>query len=105
MIKAEVLLRFHETPGIETLDVYRRFGGYQALAKAGRMSREDLLALIEASGLRCRGGAGFYSAKNVAQAEEMGVKRVSVPNRSTKSQARREHQKKRWFKKGLCARI
>jgi len=44
--------------------------------------------------------AGFYSAKNVAQAEELGVKRVSVPNRSTKSQARREHQKKRWFKKG-----
>lgn len=44
--------------------------------------------------------AGFYSAKNVAQAEEMGVKRVSVPNRSTKSQARRQYQKLRWFKKG-----
>jgi transposase, IS5 family len=44
--------------------------------------------------------AGFYSAKNVAKAEEMGVKRVSVPNRSTKSAARRQHQKRRWFKKG-----
>ena len=44
--------------------------------------------------------AGFYSAKNVAQAEKMGVKRVSVPNRSTKSQARRQYQKQRWFKKG-----
>jgi transposase, IS5 family len=44
--------------------------------------------------------AGFYSAKNVAAAEEMGVKRVSVPNRSTKSLARRQHQKQRWFKKG-----
>lgn len=44
--------------------------------------------------------AGFYSAKNVAEAEEMGVKRVSVPNRSTKSAARRQHQKQRWFKKG-----
>jgi IS5 family transposase len=44
--------------------------------------------------------AGFYSAKNVAKAEEMGVKRVSVPNRSTKSPARRQLQKKRWFKKG-----
>jgi IS5 family transposase len=44
--------------------------------------------------------AGFYSAKNVAEAEEMGVKRVSVPNRSTKSPARRQHQKQRWFKKG-----
>ena len=44
--------------------------------------------------------AGFYSAANVAKAEEMGVKRVSVPNRSTKSLARRQLQKKRWFKKG-----
>ena len=44
--------------------------------------------------------AGFYSAKNVAEAEEMGVKRVSIPNRSTKSLARRKHQKQRWFKKG-----
>jgi transposase, IS5 family len=44
--------------------------------------------------------AGFYSAKNVAKAEEMGVKRVSVPNRSTKSAARRQYQKQRWFKKG-----
>jgi IS5 family transposase len=46
------------------------------------------------------GDAGFYSAKNEATAHEMGVKRVSVPNRSTKSPARRQHQKKRWFKKG-----
>jgi transposase, IS5 family len=44
--------------------------------------------------------AGFYSAKNVAKAEEMGVKRVSVPNRSTKSVARKQYQKQRWFKKG-----
>jgi transposase, IS5 family len=44
--------------------------------------------------------AGFYSAKNVAKAEGMGVKRVSVPNRSTKSAARRQYQKQRWFKKG-----
>ena len=44
--------------------------------------------------------AAFYSAKNVAKAEEMGVKRVSVPNRSTKSAARKQFQKQRWFKKG-----
>jgi IS5 family transposase len=41
--------------------------------------------------------AGFYSANNVAEAEEMGVKRVSVPNRSTRSQARKKLQKQRWF--------
>jgi IS5 family transposase len=44
--------------------------------------------------------AGFYSAKNMAQAEQLGVKRVSVPNRSTKSEARKKLQKQRWFKKG-----
>jgi len=44
--------------------------------------------------------AGFYSGKNVAKAEEMGVKRVSVPNRFTKSAARKQYQKQRWFKKG-----
>ena len=46
------------------------------------------------------GDAGFYSAKNEAQARETGVKRVSVPNRSTKSPVRRQYQKQRWFKKG-----
>jgi IS5 family transposase len=46
------------------------------------------------------GDAGFHSAKNEAKAHQMGVKRVSVPNRSTKSAARRQHQKQRWFKQG-----
>lgn len=41
--------------------------------------------------------AGFYSAKNVAKAEQMGVKRVLLPNRFTRSQAWRQHQKQRWL--------
>jgi len=44
--------------------------------------------------------AGFYSAKNEAAAKEMGVKRVCVPNRSTKSAERRREQKKPWFRNG-----
>ena len=44
--------------------------------------------------------AGFYSAKNDTKAQEMGVKRVSVPNRSTRSADRQKYQKQRWFKKG-----
>jgi transposase, IS5 family len=44
--------------------------------------------------------AGFYSQKNETKAQEMGVKRVSVPSRSTKSAKRKQHQKQRWFKKG-----
>ena len=44
--------------------------------------------------------AAFYSGKNDAEAKAMGVKRVSVPNRSTKSPARKRVQKKRWFRNG-----
>ena len=43
---------------------------------------------------------GFYSAKAESAAKAMGVKRVSVPNRSTTSAHRKREQKKRWFKKG-----
>lgn len=59
MMTTEVLLRYHRTPGIESLDVYRRFGGYQAMAKAARMNREELISLVERSGLQGRGGAGY----------------------------------------------
>ena len=44
--------------------------------------------------------AGFYSAKNDAAAKAKGVKRVCIPNRSTKSTARRREQRKRWFRNG-----
>jgi IS5 family transposase len=44
--------------------------------------------------------AGFYSAAAEATVKAMGVKRVSVPNRSTKSAQRKQEQKKRWFKQG-----
>jgi len=44
--------------------------------------------------------AAFYSAKNEAEAGQLGVKRVSVPNRSTRSPERRRYQKQRWFRKG-----
>ena len=46
------------------------------------------------------GDAVFYSAKNEAAAHKRGVKRVCIPNRSTKSADRKREQKKRWFKEG-----
>jgi len=46
------------------------------------------------------GDAGFYSAGGETQAYAMGVKRISIPNHSTKSADRRRHQKQRWFRKG-----
>jgi IS5 family transposase len=44
--------------------------------------------------------AGFHSAKNEAEAQQKGVERVCVPNRSTKSAERKREQKKRWFRNG-----
>ena len=44
--------------------------------------------------------AAFYSGKNEATAKAKGVKRVCIPNRSTKSAERRREQKKRWFRNG-----
>jgi len=44
--------------------------------------------------------AGFYSARNEAAAKAMGVKRVCIPNRSSKSPERKREQKKRWFRDG-----
>jgi transposase, IS5 family len=44
--------------------------------------------------------AAFYSARNEAAAKAKGVKRVCIPNRSTKSVERRREQRKRWFRNG-----
>jgi len=42
---------------------------------------------------------GFFSAANESRAEQMGVIRVSIPSHDTKSPARKQRQKQRWFKK------
>ena len=44
--------------------------------------------------------AAFYSARNEAAAKAKGVKRLCIPNRSTKSLERKREQKKRWFRNG-----
>jgi transposase, IS5 family len=42
--------------------------------------------------------AAFYSGRNETAAKAKGVKRVCIPNRSTKSPERKREQKKRWFR-------
>ena len=44
--------------------------------------------------------AGFYSLKNEKTIQAMGVRRVAVPSRSTKSSERRRPQRMRWFRLG-----
>ena len=48
-----------DEPGLNTLEVYRRRGGYDALEEALKMEPDEVLAQISASGIRGRGGAGF----------------------------------------------
>jgi NADH-quinone oxidoreductase subunit F len=55
-----------DEPGLATREVYERRGGYQSLRKALAMAPEDVLAQLEASGLRGRGGAGFQLGKKIS---------------------------------------
>ena len=44
--------------------------------------------------------AGFHSNQNQAAARARGVKRVCIPDHSSKSPSRKREQKKRWFRNG-----
>ncbi len=54
-----ILTRNVGIPNSERIAVYLERGGYTALRKALRMPPDELIALVKASGLRGRGGAGF----------------------------------------------
>src|SRR3989441_7173720 len=41
-----------------------------------------------------------YSQRDEKTIQAMGVKRVAIPNRSTRSEERRRWQKQRWFRAG-----
>jgi NADH-quinone oxidoreductase subunit F len=55
-----------DEPGLCTLEVYERRGGYEALRKALAMTPEQVLSELEASQLRGRGGAGFGMGTKVS---------------------------------------
>ena len=61
-----LLLKGIDEPGLDTLDVYQRRGGYEALRRALTMTREQVLAELETSNIRGRGGAGFAMGKKVS---------------------------------------
>src|SRR5262249_33952803 len=44
--------------------------------------------------------AAFYSLRNETAAKAKGVKRICIPNRSTRSAERKREQRKRWFRDG-----
>src|SRR5919206_43113 len=62
----KLLFRDIDEPGLRTLEVYERRGGYQALRKALSMSHEDVLHELQVSNIRGRGGAGFQMGKKAS---------------------------------------
>ena len=59
--------RASTSPGLASIDTYRRLGGYRSLERAFRdLEPEELLGVLEESGLRGRGGAGFSMGKKAS---------------------------------------
>jgi transposase, IS5 family len=48
--------------------------------------------------------AGYYAQRHEQAVEEMGVKRIAVPNRNTRSAERKAVEKSRWFRKAQAWR-
>jgi NADH-quinone oxidoreductase subunit F len=58
-VALKILFDGIDEPGLNTLEVYRRRGGYDALEKALKMEPDEVLEQISESSIRGRGGAGF----------------------------------------------
>ncbi|MES2795369.1 MAG: NADH-quinone oxidoreductase subunit NuoF [Bacteroidota bacterium] len=69
-------------PGIETIDVFKQKGGYQAVEKAlKKMTPDEVTDEVKKSGIRGRGGAGFpMGMKWSFLAKPEGVPRYLVCN-------------------------
>ncbi len=61
-----ILFKDIDEPGLNTLDVYQRRGGYKMLRKALEMEPGAVLDEMLASGVRGRGGAGFAMGRKMS---------------------------------------
>ena len=62
----EVLYKDLDEPGLNTLKVYEKRGGYKMLRKALEMEPQKVLEEMLASNVRGRGGAGFAMGKKMS---------------------------------------
>jgi NADH-quinone oxidoreductase subunit F len=80
MSPTTILLADIDEPGLATLEVYERRGGYQAMRKALAMEPAAVIAELDASGLRGRGGAGFPAGRKSAFLPQGDMDRYLVCN-------------------------
>jgi NADH-quinone oxidoreductase subunit F len=78
----KILTEHIDVQGIETIDVFRKLGGYAAVEKAiKKMTPDEVTEEVKKSGLRGRGGAGFpMGMKWSFLAKPEGVPRYLVCN-------------------------
>jgi NADH-quinone oxidoreductase subunit F len=78
----KLLLEHDKVEGINTLEVFRKMGGYRAVEKAIKtLSPEEIVEEVKKSGLRGRGGAGFPTGMKWSfLAKPEGVPRYLVCN-------------------------
>ncbi len=69
-----------DEPGLNTLEVCERRGGYGSLRKALQMTPEEVLTELEASAIRGRGGAGFQMGKKVSFLPKGAIEKYLVCN-------------------------
>jgi NADH-quinone oxidoreductase subunit F len=69
-----------DEPGLNTLEVYERRGGYESLRTALAMEPEEVLSSITDSGLRGRGGAGFRMGQKASFLPHGGMDKYLVCN-------------------------
>lgn len=76
MSRGPLLFKDIDTPGLSSLETYRKGGGYEAVvATIGKTPADQVIEIVKASGLRGRGGAGFPT----------GMKWSFVPKASPKA--------------------
>src|SRR6202161_137709 len=75
-----LLFKDIDEPGLSTLEVYAKRGGYESLRKALSTTPEEVLAQLEASGLRGRGGGGFAMGKKVSFLPKGSIDKYLVCN-------------------------